>query len=83
MAQSGCSAASETHLNFHWGSQHHRLLLDALHKLGVVVIDVQQSDKHLCQAVPPIHVFGLHVKVVPRRALGIQAGPGLSVDKPR
>lgn len=78
----GSLAAFKAHLNFHWGAQHHCLLLDALSKLGVVVIDVQQSDEHLSQAVPALHIFCLHIEVVPGSSLSIQVGPGLGVDDP-
>lgn len=76
----GSSVASEAHLNFHRGPQHHRLLLEVLSKLGVVVVDIQQSDEHLGQAGPALHVLCLHIEVVPGGGLSIQAGPGLGVD---
>lgn len=74
--------AFEAHLNFHWGPHHHCLLLDTLSKLWVVVIDIQQSDKHLSQAGPALHILRLHIEVVPGCGLSIQIGPGLCINDP-
>lgn len=48
-----------------------------------MVIDIQQRNEDLGQAVPALHVLRLHIEVVSGSGLSIQAGPGLGVDDPR
>lgn len=73
----------EAHLDSHRGPQHHRLLLDALSKLGGVVIDIQQQDSHLGEVMPASRVLCSYMEVVLGGGLGVQAGPGLCADDPR
>lgn len=48
-----------------------------------MVIEVHNGDKDFCKAVFSFSVFGLHIEVILGFDLGIQTGPGLSVDDSR
>lgn len=71
------------YLYFHWCSDHHSLLKEIVIKSRWVVIEVQDCDKDLRQAVLPLCILCFHIKVVLGPHLCIQDGPRLRVDDPR
>lgn len=71
------------YLNFDRSADDHRLFQELFVELRRVVVHVENSDEDLRQAVLPLRIFRLDVKVVFGPDLSIQAGPGLRGDEPR
>lgn len=70
------------YLYFHRCSNHHGLLEEVVVERRWVVIEVQDRHKNLSQAVLPLCVFCLHVKVILGPHLCIKTRPWLGVDDP-
>lgn len=70
------------YLNFDRRANDHRLFQELFVELWRVVVHVKNSDKDLRQAVLPLWIFRLDVKVVFGPDLSVQAGPRLSGDEP-
>lgn len=71
------------YLNFDRSSDDHCLFQELVIELWRVVVHVENSDKDLRQAVRPLRIFCLDVKVVFGPDLSVQAGPGLRGDESR
>lgn len=48
-----------------------------------MVVQVQHCHEHLCQAVLPLCILRLHIKVILGSHLCVKARPRLGVDDPR
>lgn len=71
------------YLYFDRSADDHGLFQEVFVELWRVVVHVEDSDEDLRQAVLPLRVFSLDVKVVLGPDLGVQAGPRLGRDEPR
>lgn len=69
------------YLYFHRCANNHCLFQEFFVKFWGVVVHVDDGDKGFRQAVLPLWIFSLDVKVIFRPDLCVQAGPGLRGDE--
>lgn len=77
------SLLKNKHLYFHRRSDHHSRLQEVVIESRRMVVEVQHRHEHLSQAVLPLCILCLHIKVILGSHLCVQAGPRLGVDDPR